>query len=291
MTIVGKILVFVNFVFALIVGGLVMVVFVTRTNWEEAYKKRETLFNAAIADRDQVARTAEEDKKKSDDVVAKLRTEVADLKKAVADAKTEIKSKEDALQAVSTKERSDAAQVKAIQDAADARAQQVRELEKSVETLRVEKRTLIAERSDAIRERIEADVKAKSASARALALEEELRDMQRELVRKSSPAGTTGASRKRGEENPPAENVEGKVVFVDDEDSLAELSVGSDAGLQVGHTLKVFRLHPVPEQSKYLGVFEIVAVRPHKSVAKPMKTLSGRMQAGDRVAAQLLTGN
>jgi len=55
MTIVGKILVFVNLVFSLVVGGLVMVVFMTRANWEDYAKKLKAEFDVVDADRKQTA--------------------------------------------------------------------------------------------------------------------------------------------------------------------------------------------------------------------------------------------
>ena len=39
MTAVGKILVFLNLLFSLLVSGFVVVVFVTRTNWRVEYQK------------------------------------------------------------------------------------------------------------------------------------------------------------------------------------------------------------------------------------------------------------
>ena len=51
MTIVGKILVFVNLVFSLVVGGLVMMVYMTRTNWEDAFNKANAGKLAAITDK------------------------------------------------------------------------------------------------------------------------------------------------------------------------------------------------------------------------------------------------
>ena len=39
MTVLGKILVFVNLVFSLVTAGLIVMVFTTRTNWNDAFKK------------------------------------------------------------------------------------------------------------------------------------------------------------------------------------------------------------------------------------------------------------
>src|SRR5438270_242552 len=55
MTVVGKILVFVNLVFSLVVGGLVMVVYMTRANWEDYAKKLKAEYDVVVADRNQTA--------------------------------------------------------------------------------------------------------------------------------------------------------------------------------------------------------------------------------------------
>src|SRR5262249_20770880 len=55
MTFVGKILAFVNLVFSLVVGGLVLVVFVTRQNWEDYSKKLQAEYTVVDKDRQQLA--------------------------------------------------------------------------------------------------------------------------------------------------------------------------------------------------------------------------------------------
>src|SRR5262249_11624992 len=84
--------------------------------------------------------------------------------------------------------------------------------------------------------------------------------------------------------NPPPENVEGEVKEVDAKSGLVTISIGSDAGLQKGHTLEVFRLKPAP---KYLGTLRIVDVRPKDAVGKPDSRSQGAIQTGDKVASKL----
>src|SRR5690349_13109778 len=49
MTAVGKILVFINLIFSLIVGGFVIAVYTARTHWESEYKKLEARYQVARA--------------------------------------------------------------------------------------------------------------------------------------------------------------------------------------------------------------------------------------------------
>jgi RNA polymerase sigma factor (sigma-70 family) len=62
------------------------------------------------------------------------------------------------------------------------------------------------------------------------------------------------------------------------------INIGSDAGVQKGHTLEIFRLGSKPQ---YLGTLTIVEVQPREAVGKPVGRLHSDVQPGDKVAAQL----
>jgi hypothetical protein len=290
MTIVGKILVFVNLIFSLVVGGLVMMVYLTRTNWEFAYNQQVAQYKAVDAERKQEKAEFEAAKKDFDTQLAKAN---ADRDAAIKD-KTETNAKfkraTDELEALKSKERGDAANGKVVQTAADVRRDQIRQEEERNQKLREEKRALIEERNEERKARIIADVDKRTYQTRNIELEAKLQEMGRELIRSRSTGSGGFQVRKRGDENPPPDNVEGRVKEVDPEDGLIKLSIGSDAGLQQGHTLKVFRLAAIPEQSRYLGTIEILMVRPHEAVGRPTSRAAGSIRPGDRVASRLLVG-
>ena len=54
--------------------------------------------------------------------------------------------------------------------------------------------------------------------------------------------------------------------------------------------IKVFRLDPIPERSRYLGTIEILMVRPHEAVGRPTSRAPMSIRPGDRVASRLLVG-
>jgi hypothetical protein len=92
------------------------------------------------------------------------------------------------------------------------------------------------------------------------------------------------ASAPRAAKNPPAADVEGVVTGVEVGTGLVIISIGSDAGLQKGHTLEVFRLKP---EAKYVGTLRLVEVKPSESVGK----MEGNKEApriGDRAAGKLV---
>jgi hypothetical protein len=84
--------------------------------------------------------------------------------------------------------------------------------------------------------------------------------------------------------NPPSEPVEGTVAKVDAKSGLVTLSVGSDAGLEKGHTLEVYRVNP----AKYLGTVRVIQVTPHEAVAQPVGRTQAPIQAGDKAASKIV---
>ena len=83
------------------------------------------------------------------------------------------------------------------------------------------------------------------------------------------------------EQSPP--KVDGVVLAA--KSGLVEISLGSDDGLRVGHSLEVFRTTPKPV---YLGRIEIVMLKSDRSVGKVLPDFSkGKIEKGDRVATSL----
>jgi hypothetical protein len=66
---------------------------------------------------------------------------------------------------------------------------------------------------------------------------------------------------------------------------LVSISIGSNHGLQAGHTLEVFRLAPQP---KYLGTIRLVNVTASQAVGRVTGNLRERIQAGDEVASRII---
>jgi hypothetical protein len=85
--------------------------------------------------------------------------------------------------------------------------------------------------------------------------------------------------------NAPNDNLEGQVMKTDPQGFMT-LSLGTDSGLAVGHTLEVFRLNP----PKYLGTVRIMTAKPNEAVAKPIGRPLGPIAPGDRVASKILGG-
>jgi RNA polymerase sigma factor (sigma-70 family) len=108
-----------------------------------------------------------------------------------------------------------------------------------------------------------------------------MEELRRSLERPGTPEGSPDA--------PPPENVQGIVKQVSPE-GLVRISIGSDAGLKQGDQLKVFRLDPIPENSKYLGIVKILSIRPQESVGQPVRPLAAPIRPGDRAARRIDSG-
>jgi len=110
------------------------------------------------------------------------------------------------------------------------------------------------------------------------------RALQEERQRTTEQLQASGS--KEIARRPPPDNVKGVVKSVA-KDGLVSLSIGSDAGLLVGHTLEVFRVDP---KAEYVGTVQILETSPHESVGKLMSPQSKRLvRVNDQVATKILS--
>ncbi len=289
MTLVGKIMAFFVLIFCLIAGGLMITVYVTRVNWADGYKKAQDRLQVAYADRDQYAEEARLARQEKEAAIKALQEQKDALQKALdseraelARAKTELKNQQALVEKTNTT-------VSGTQSAANVRASEVDGLQKQIVLLNSEKKDLLVKLDQERGARTQAEIDKKATLNRNLELEAQLRDMAKDLLRARN-GGTATVSRTRGASNPPPDNVEGRIRTLDPGSNLVTISVGSDAGLAEGHTLEVFRLGATPSQSKYLGTVEILSVRPHEAVARPVKKGLPPLQVNDRVASKIQVG-
>lgn len=287
MTPVGKILVFVNLVFSLFVGAMGLMVFTADTNKNteivKVQREREVL-KASNTTYQEENKSLQEDKassgKEKEVEIAKLKAEVEDFKRVKDDldkkyneASKKLNEKDIVLQtavAESSRRQEQNAQMSEI---LKAEVKRNADISKDLEQTRAKE----------ISERISAQT-FKSTNER---LEVQLREMAKDMER--AKAGGTSALTQvnKASKNPPPDNIEG-MVKATDASGLIKISIGSDAGLTKGHTLEVFRLSAVATQSKYLGTVRILDVTPNEAVAQPVKPLSDKPIAGDRVASRIL---
>lgn len=284
MTFVGRILVFVIMAFALFFLALTTVVFQTEQNWktrvsallEEKTKWQQEQLRLK-GELDTQTTNVEVAKKDAQEAEKKFKTELKDL-----DDQNKRRQQEITQQRTATET--------ALQETAKAQAE--------AEARIAEATVLRANLEKVQNQRDEFKLQKTELDQQILMLKRELEvatNNNKNLREKATLLGTAlrnanlsdDVERLKGLEAPPV--VEGEVVAVDGKNQNVEISIGSNDGLKVGHTLDLYRLSPSPE---YLGKIQITTVDVQQAVGRVIgKTLHGKkIQEGDHVSTKISRG-
>jgi len=283
MTTLGKVLVFVNLLFSLITGALIVMVFITRTNWKFGY---DDLTRQLTGERSKLIATIKDKadmQKQYEDQVARIGT---DLK--LTTQQLDQVSKENAVAKENldkaTKRADDATQTaKSMQSTMEAMKTEVNSLDKRLQereqlVLTLEKQVQTSKATE-----VKAVIDFQAAKERNEQLLDLLQQRDKEIARLQ---GISSERTGQAQRNPPPEDVKGRVMVVDEGSGLVTINLGSDSGVNKGNTLEVFRLAPRPT---YLGTMRILDARPHEAVGKLIGAQArGKIQAGDEVASEIL---
>jgi hypothetical protein len=294
MTAFGKILVFINFIFSLVVSGLIVMVYITRADWADTNTKLNNALAVARADEAAaVARVATIERTSKDTIDALTRKE-ANTAKALEDVRATLKTEQDKLAASQTALNAQAAnttqltneltrlkgerdQLVAIRTDRDAK---VLDLTKQVNDFRNEAtQNLIAyntmkERNNKLLDQVDAVTRERNALATRLG---------------TNPTATVAPTSVTAQPTKPATDVRGSIAAYDIKNKLATITVGTDAGVAIGNTLEVFRLQPEP---LYLGTLKILTSEPRQSVGRfePAPAARGKdLLKTDEVASRIVT--
>jgi hypothetical protein len=284
MTALGKTLVFFNLLFSLVTGGLIVMVFVTRTNWREGMEKAMAETRAAQAEVKAIKTQQEALKGDAENARQKLERQIEGLNKDIAERQAEISNQ---------KAQADAAKKDANEHLAVSQTQ-------SIEIGRLQKeRNQMAEYLKAANDSIAKITKdladmtqqEKYHHLRGDALEKELsetRELASQLRRKVEEltARTRNLPAIGAQANPPkvpSFDMAGRVLSA--EGNWAVISLGSDNGIEQGHLLQVYRTSPQPV---YLGTLTITKAEPHQAVGNFEPAAKGRkIQANDTVDTRI----
>jgi hypothetical protein len=289
MTAVGKILVFLNLVFSLVVGAFVIMIYLARTHWVDEYKKLENQNTVLAAS----ARTYQsESVKVREEAAVQIGKIQAELKNAQADlatARTANAQLRDDVSKLQVKSRQENALSTRYTTEVERRQEDVGKLRTTLVEEQRKNNELVKKNAELTDAATVAQIERRATQELANRVEAELQRVQKEMARMRANGGATATARAGGK-NPPSESVEGLVKNTDPS-GLMTLTIGSDAGLAKGHTLELFRLNPAaPTQSRYLGTVRILEADAHQAVAQPVGRLSSPPQPGDRVASRILGG-
>jgi uncharacterized protein YeeX (DUF496 family) len=288
MNTIGKILVVLNFLFALVMATLVAMNYTTTSNWKNQDEKWRAELLVAHANNAAQAQTLSElssqnqalkidyESKKSDIAVAQaelasVRTE-SDIK--IKDAETRAKlSDVRSLTALAAEERmqKEGVQLKAM----------VTDREGRIVALANQLRDKTDLANTTIRDLNFSQDLNKGLLARNQELEQKIVELQQ-------PGDKTQVvSQDPTKLNPPSRFIKGVVEKVDSVDkNLIKLSVGTDHGVKVGNTMEIYRTNPV----QYIGVVRIEDAQFHTSVARRINTpgvKTPEIREGDTAASGL----
>jgi hypothetical protein len=285
MTVFGKILVFLNLLFSVVTGALIVFVFTTRANWVSAYNDAKTKVEAVDAAY-RTERTAHEnDRKQAEATEQALRQE----RKAIDDQLTSALARNDELQKVANNQT-------ALKNGSDTELQRYQAMEnqfKSEREAMVQEKESLRGRIIAVQKELDkqrevavtADLQAKNMFQKAnnlLRQVEELTARNRELEATGVPGGggVGGGGRSAVDETvksaPPG--VRGKITGVGASTGMAQINIGSDSGLSPGNILIVYR------GADYVGDLEVTTAEPKVAVGrfKP-KNRNSKLEVGDSV--------
>jgi hypothetical protein len=286
MTTLGKVLAILNLVLSIFVGALIVMSYVARTNWHGAYENLNKQFKIASDDRqayldetvklkDSLAKAEQEATKatqEKDEAARRHESAIAALNQRLNDENKRSNSFQGSLAGMTTELERRQREVNYLGGLLAQRDDQLKTYEKAAE--------------DARDQKVQFEMQAHSEHQRNQRLLQQLEDQGRQIQRlehtgEGSVAQVTGTRT-----NPPQADLSGLITKTDPQSGLVTIDIGSDAGLTKGNTLDVYRLSP---ESKYLGILEILAVRPNESVGKQIGPYRSQLHIGDRVSSNILT--
>ena len=287
MTILGKILAIVNFVFSLVTVGLIVMVFVTRTNWKSGFDRVNQFYSVERANAAAYAQEGQANKTTYDARLAQANQEIDRLKAAVEQEKqatkaqaTEVdKIKQQAaagdlnLQKATQELKRREVEAANLTQVTEAKNAKINDLEKTNQEYR----------DRAVSAEINYNTEHQR-NVRLLAENERLNKDTERLQQNRGGNGSTGTIARR-----PPDDVKGKILEVDSRSNLATISIGTDSGVNVGNTLLVYHLTPKPE---YVGTVRVVDANFKQSVVRPVLPLrTGSLQKDDVVASRILASS
>ena len=266
----GKIFVFAVMVMSVVFMSFAIAIFSSHTNWQKESERLQTE-RAVTAERE--AKESElttlidqnaASKKDQEQVVKKLETALQQKDAELASLK---KKREVELSNLDK----DIAELSEAKDERDAADELVGKLREEINGLQSKLKKSVNDGASLAAELHQSESELAMATERKKQLEQQVANARVVLQQ-------NGLSLTRPETVIPV--VGGVITAVAND--LAEVSIGSDDGLQAGHELEVFRA------DEYLGRLRVVSVKPDRAVVRVLKDFArGIVQQGDRVATRL----
>jgi hypothetical protein len=285
MTLLGKVLVFVNLGFSLVVVYFITQSYVTRTNWATAYRNADTALKATEAQRNQYMQEKDDAIKRGSELVTAERTakekaqqEKTACDKELATVRAQVKTQETIIAKYNLGTGGQQNEVERLSKQAEGLQKMLADANKQ--------RDDDAKKVEDFRQRaVKAEIDNKSLIARNNELLAVVLEKEQDLIRiKSAPGGAAVTPSSLTANNPPPGDVSGRVKNYDPTSGLLTITIGSDAGILKGHTLQVYRLEP---NGQYVGTMRILEVKPTEAVGKMINRPRTPVQVNDKVANKI----
>lgn len=273
MNLVGKILVTLIFVMTSVYLGFAVSVYSTHKNWRD----KATALSTKIA---QLKTELQNTQAKSLAELETLQAQIKEQKDSVDKLKT---ARDTLLQEIEDSKEQFAAKEKDLREAtslATAAVANVEAADKKVDQLRTDLQKLREEKDEKFKQYVQLLDDRNNLQADRRRLDDTNVKLTEQLTKAKVVLERRGLSVETDVSNEPPK-MDGIVLAVAN-DGLMEISLGTDDGLNRGHTLEVTR------GTQYLGRVQVVDARPEKAVAKALPQFQkGKIERNDRVATRI----
>ena len=293
MTIIGKILTFLIFVFSLLFLGFAIIINNTnkdprtKMSWYEKTKQLEAA----------VKNSAEDLKANNEQIAAVLSQNVA-LGKELAETRARIETERTELNnKVSVAENSQAqyaaklaqnqVTIGVIQADNEKRLKENLELSERIKQAEIVRADLIQKLTTANNGRVAAQIERDTLRGRLDETEKNLLKMERDLETKNEKQMQNQNAQNAAKPQPPPTDVQGTITKVTPDGTYVELNKGSDHGLAKNQTLEVYRLNP---KAEWVARIRIIQVNDHEAVGMVVLPSNRKVTVlkGDLVGSSIL---
>jgi hypothetical protein len=165
--------------------------------------------------------------------------------------------------------------------------QQKRNADQKAGSAEVEKARAEVEQLKAFLTRRRAEFQAQLEALKAM-FAEKLENLEASYERARNHLKALEGKADRRDEAVVPKEVEGLIKAIDTQSGYVTITPGSDAGLQVGNILHVYRLRP---EARYLGTIRIVNLNAQEAVGRPVGPLRhGLIKVGDHISGRFQQG-
>ncbi len=278
MTVLGKILVFLNLVAAVAVAAFIVLVFAARTNWAVGYNEYKNRYAALEASTNAIKVESDERYAALDKQLKAIAAERDQAKTALDQANVAVKTEAEKVLVANQQLKTENATKVALEADLLRQKDDVLKLAGAVKDKDEQILKLVKDKNDLRDDAVRASIDSNRQKVRVEQLAGHLQELTRDNERLKKSGGTidSGAVAR---ENPPPAHVDGVIKQIDPT-GLVTISIGSDAGLMKGHTLDVYRLSG---SGDYLGLLRLTDVRANEAVGQLLKRSRTPVKLGDRV--------